>query len=85
MSTDVVLVCVAHQGAREQAGFAEDLESVADAEDEAAFVGELFDGLHDGSESGDGPGAEIVAVGEAAGDEDGVAVFEVTRRRARGR
>ncbi len=74
---DVVEAGVAHEGAGEQAGFGEDLEAVADAEDEAAGGGEFFDRLHDGGEFGDGAGAEVVAVGEAAGDEDGVAVFEV--------
>jgi hypothetical protein len=68
---------VAHHGSGKQAGFEEDLETVADAEDEAAGFGELGDGAHDGGETGDGAGAEIVAVGEAAGEDDGVAIVEV--------
>ncbi len=39
--------------------------------------GEALDGLHDGGMGGEGAGAEVVAVGEAAGDEDGVRGLEV--------
>ena len=74
---DVVLGGVAHERAGEQAGLAEDLEAVADAEDQAAGCGEALDGLHDGSEPGDGAGTEIVAVGKAAGDKDGVAALKI--------
>ena len=73
---DVAVAGVAHEGAGQESGFGEDLEAVADAEDEAAGCGETLDGLHDGSEGGEGSGAEVVAVGEASGDEDGVAVLE---------
>ncbi len=76
---DVALIAIAHEGAREEAGFAEDLKAVADTQDEAAGCGELRDGLHDGGELGDGAGAEVVAIGEAARDEDGVAVLEIVR------
>ena len=66
---DVLEAGVAHERAGKQAGLGEDLKAVADAEDKPAGVGELFDRLHDGSKAGDGAGAEIVAIGEAAGDE----------------
>ncbi len=79
VAADVALAGVAHERAGEQAGLAEDLEAVADAHDEAAGRGEAGDGLHDGGEAGDGAGAQVVAVGEAAGDEDGVAAFEGVR------
>jgi hypothetical protein len=69
-------VAVPDEGTWEEAGFAEDLEAVTDTEDEAAVLGELADGLHDGAESGDGAAAEVVAVAEAAGDEDGVDIAE---------
>jgi hypothetical protein len=68
---------VAHHGAGEEAGFEKDLETVADAEDKAAVSCEFSDGVHDGREAGDGAGAEIVAVGEAAWEDDGVAIVEV--------
>ena len=74
---DVLEAGVAHERAGEQAGLGEDLEAVADAENEAAVAGEALDGLHDGREAGNGAGAQVVAVGESAGDEDGVDAAEV--------
>jgi len=70
---------VAHHGAGEEAGFEKDLEAVADAEDEAAVFCEFGDGIHDRRKASDGAGAEIVAVGKAAGEDDGVAAVEVFR------
>ncbi len=70
---------VAHEGAGEKPGFTQNLEAVADAEDEAAGVGELAHGFHDGRELGDGAGAEVVAIGEAPGNDDGIAVLEIVR------
>ncbi len=67
-------VVVAHEDAGEESSFAEHLEAVADAEDEAAFCRELGDGGHDWGEAGDGTRAEVVAVGEAAGEDDAVDV-----------
>ncbi len=69
-------VVVTHEYAGEETGFAEHLEAVADAEDESAIVGEPGDGVHDGGEAGDGAGAEVVAIGEAAGEDDAVNVGE---------
>jgi hypothetical protein len=77
VAADEAKAGVAHHGAGEEAGFEEDLETVADAEDQAAGFCELSDGVHDGREAGDGAGAEIVAVGEAAGKDDGVAIVEI--------
>ena len=48
------------------------LEAVADAEHEPAIGGELADSRHDRRELGDGPATEVVAVGEAAGEDDGI-------------
>ena len=74
---DVFEAGIAHECAGEQTGFAKDLKAVADAENQAAGGSELLDRLHNGSEVSDGAGAEVVAVGEAAGNNDGIAVFEV--------
>ena len=46
------------------------LEAVADPEDEAAVGGERGDGAHDRAEPGDDAGPEVVAVREAARDQD---------------
>ena len=61
---------VGQQRARQQARLAQDLEAVADAEHRAAVAGELDDRLHDRREARDRAGAQVVAVGEAAGDDD---------------
>ena len=76
-AADVAEAGVAHESSGEQTGLAEDLEAVADAENEAAGGGEAADGIHNWREAGDGSGAQVISVGEAAGDEDGVAAFEV--------
>jgi len=68
---------IAHHGAGEQAGFEEDLETVADAEDEAAGAGEAVNGFHYRGEAGDGAGAEVVAESEAAGEDDDVGGGEI--------
>src|SRR5260221_471936 len=79
VSADEAKTGVAHHGAGKQARFAKRLKTIADAEDHAAGACEFFDGLHDGRKARDGAGAKIVAVGEAAGQDDGVAIREVLR------
>ena len=64
--TDEMLARVAAQSAGQQVGFAENLETVANADDGFAQGGEFGDRIHDGRETGDGAGAQVVAVGEAA-------------------
>ena len=76
---DVVQAGVAHQRAGQQAGLAQDLEAIADAEHQAAGAGKLLHRLHDRGEARDGAGAQVIAIGEAAGDQDGVAALEVFR------
>src|SRR5438105_6767175 len=64
------------QGTGEQAGLSEDLETVADAQHRPACLCELADGTHQRAEPGDGARAQIVAVGEAAREDDGVDVAQ---------
>ena len=71
------MLLVEQQRAGEQARLAEDLEAVADAEYRAARGGELAHRLHRRREAGDRAGAQVVAVGEAAGDDDGVDPVQV--------
>ena len=73
---DEVEAFVANEGAGEESALAEDLEAVADAENGAAGCGETFYRLHDRRELGDGSAAEVVAVGETAGNDDGVEAGE---------
>ena len=61
---------VAEQRARQQVGLGQHLEAVADPEDEAAFRRERRHGPHHRAEPGDHAGPQVVAVGEAAGDQD---------------
>jgi hypothetical protein len=68
---------VRQQRARQQSGFAQDLEPVADPQHEAAVAGELLDLGHHGREAGDRTGAQVVAVREPAGDDHGVDALEV--------
>ena len=70
---------VAHEGAGQQSGFTQDLKAVADAEDKAAVVGKFSHGLHHGRKFGDGAGAEIIAEGEAPGNDDGIAILQIGR------
>ncbi|KQP04129.1 hypothetical protein ASF28_19455 [Methylobacterium sp. Leaf99] len=63
---DEAAVDVAHEHAGQQAGFAQDLEAVADAEHEAAAGRVCPHRIHGRRAPGDGAAAEIVAIGEAA-------------------
>ena len=70
-------VGVDEQRAGEQTRLAENLKAVADPQHEAAVTGERDHGLHRGREARDRPRAQVVAVGEAAWDDDRVGPFEV--------
>ena len=70
-------MAVAGERARQQARLAEHLEAVADAEHRHALVRPRDDVLHQGRAGRDGAGPQVVAVGEAAGEDDGVDVLEV--------
>ena len=68
---------VGQQRARQQARLAQDLEAVADPQHRAALARELDDRPHDRREAGDRPDAQVVAVGEAARDDDRVDALQV--------
>src|SRR4029077_11338543 len=68
---------VADQRAREEPGFAKDLEAVADSPHEPAPIRKLADLLHDGREARDRAGAEVIAVGKPAWQDYAVAALEV--------
>lgn len=57
--------------------FTQNLEAVADTEDGHATLRCLHDLAHDGREPCDGAAPQVVAVGEATGDDDGVDTLEV--------
>ncbi len=63
---------VAKHGAGKESGFKKDLESIANAEDEAARAREFFDAAHHGRKARDGASAKIVTVGKSTGKNDDV-------------
>ena len=76
---DVLQAAVAQQDSGEQVRFAENLEAVADAQDEAAAFGKTLDRLHDGRKARNRPGAQVIAIGKAARHHDDVAVLKIVR------
>ena len=61
---------VAHQHAGQEARFGQDLEAVADPENEDAAFGGAADVVHDRRPRRDGAGSQVVAIGKAAGQDD---------------
>src|SRR5207302_10445529 len=55
----------------------EDLEPVADPPDQSAVGGEADHRVHHRAEAGDRTTAKVVAIGEAAGEDDAVAILQV--------
>ncbi len=63
--------------ARQQPDLAQNLEPVAYAKDRPALLGVVADRRHDRREPGDGPRPQVVAVGEPAGEDDGIHTAKV--------
>src|SRR3970282_1715503 len=70
---------VAQHRPRQQPRLAQYLEAVADAQHQPALRRELPDRAHHRRVAGDGPRAQVVAVGEAPGEDDGVEVADFSR------
>src|SRR5262249_30397603 len=68
---------VAHQRARKQAGFRQNLKAVANTEHQAALRGELLDGLHHRRELCKRSAAQVIAVSEAARKDHGIDITEL--------
>src|SRR3990170_4557564 len=58
------------EGAWQQAGLAENLKAVADAEDQFPLIGHALHTLHDRREAGDRAAAQVIAVRKAAWEDD---------------
>ena len=71
------LVVVADERTGQQVGLSQDLEAVADPQHGHACLGGVDDLPHDGGEAGDGPAAQVVAIGESSGDDQGIHALEV--------
>ena len=78
-AADELEAAIADERAGQQAAFDQDLEAVADAEHQPAIGGELLHRLHHGRELGDGAAAQIIAVGEAAGQNHRIDVAQAGR------
>ena len=70
------------QGARQQAGLGQHLESVADPDHRPPVGGEAAHRLHHRREPGDGAGSQVIAVGEPARQDERVIAVERRGRRA---
>ncbi|GAA1647268.1 hypothetical protein GCM10009790_30540 [Georgenia ruanii] len=68
---------VADERAGQQVGLAQDLEAVADAEHGQPALSGRHDLAHHRREPGDRAAAQVVAVGEATGQDDGVDAAQV--------
>src|SRR5688572_1601369 len=67
---------VADQRAWEQTGLAQDLEPIANPQHGAALGREVLDRLHDRAEARNRPGAQVIAVAEAARDDHRIGIAE---------
>ena len=79
VAADISQAAVAHHCAGEKARFAENLEAIANSQDHAAALGESLDGLHHWRKTRDGAGAQVIAEGKTAGQDDGIAVRQIFR------
>ena len=82
-AADELEAAIAHQRARQQAGFHQNLEPVADAQHQPACGRELLHRAHHRRELGDGAAAQVIAIGEAAGQNHGIHVAQRVANRAR--
>ena len=79
--TDEAQIFVAHEDSRQQAGFAQDLESIAHTEHQSALPRVCAHCIHDGTACRNGAAAQIVAVGKAPGDYDQIGTSRKLRVR----
>jgi hypothetical protein len=66
---------IAHQDAGQQARFAQNLETVADAEHKPAVGRKLAHRVHHGGAGGDSAAAQVIAIGKPAGHDHQIGPF----------
>src|ERR1700704_6425882 len=76
---DVLQTHVAHQGSRQETGFTEDLEAIADSKHESATGGKLSHRIHHRRKLRNRSGPKIIPVGKSSGNNDGITVFQFVR------
>src|SRR5262245_19383178 len=69
---DELQTAVAQQRARQQTGFAQNLEAVADAQNNTAVTRETLDGFHDGRKARDRACPQVIPIRESAGQNNRV-------------
>ena len=75
-SADKFQIRIADQSAGQQSRFGQHLKSVANAEHQAAGCANLLHGAHHRRKLGNGAAAQIVAIGESAGQNDGIDIAQ---------
>jgi hypothetical protein len=76
---DIFQAGIAQKRSGQEAGFAENLETVADSEDEPAAIGKAAHGFHDRREFCDCAGAQVIAESKPSGNDDGIGILQVMR------
>src|SRR5580692_2389588 len=77
LATEIAQALVAHHRAGKKSCFEQDLEAVADSEDQASGTREAVHGFHYRRKSRNRPGAQVIAIREAAGENYDVAVGKI--------
>src|SRR5256885_9661393 len=72
MSADEMQFTIANQSPWQQTCFAQNLKAIADAQNQIAFRGEFFYGVHDRRKAGQRSGAQVIAVRKTARNDHGV-------------
>src|SRR5205807_9457814 len=78
MSTDEMQLTIANQSPRQQTCFAQNLKAIANAQNQIAFRGEFFYGVHDRRKAGQRSGAQVIAVRKTARNDHGIVTAQVS-------
>src|SRR2546421_8484959 len=78
MSADEMQLTIANQRPWQQACFAQNLKAIADAQNQIAFCGEFFHGIHDRRKAGECAGAQVIAVRKTARNDHRVVTGQVS-------
>jgi hypothetical protein len=74
---DKMQIFIPHQRAGQKSGFAQNLKTVADTENEFSLRRKFFDRLHHGRKTRQRTGSQIIAVGKTARNDDGVITAQI--------
>src|SRR5205807_9386701 len=77
MSADEMQLTIANQSPWQQTCFAQNLKAIADPQNQIAFRGEFFHGVHDRRKASQRSGAQVIAVRKTARNDHGVVTAQV--------